>query len=955
MGSDAPPPRGVWVWAWAGAGVLLALDAGLSSALAGVRAGVPASVALRVAGYAAAAGAQWLAASSRGKQQNQKENQKQKEEEGVDGWSLAGVLAVMVASEVALGVSASGLLARVPEAWWARFPGAAAGALAGRGWPLVTAPTPLAPLAPGREAAMTFALLAVLHAEAVAVHRAMARWGEARGGGRSVVELPGVHEHALTRRSAASGVATGGKKGKKGEGCTLCARKVARSEAGYYECVRCAFYVCADCLAARERMETPPLPADPARGGEGPGAGGGDASGADADDGVPPAAAVAYEVTPLRYVGYVVSVARSSWMAVVGALAGAVVSQGCRSRLPGLRGGLVDAAMDGEGGDFWRVAGWMAACTAVPAALEPLVAVLVGVVAEHTRAVATEGLLTSLLRQELDFYDAHGSGDLVNRVAKDVEQTVRPCHALAVNALTVTLNAGLALAACCRTSWRLTALMLSLSLPTSYALSFYLQGASAAQNEISTHMGEAQDAALEGILQVRTVKTMGGEAALLSRFRTAMARAKRAGVRDTMRGGVSGSVSENFSNATYVLIGWYGALMIMDARGSPGASFAGKAGIADAAFTAGSLVSFQLSWRQFMAAVDRGGKVALNFVRAMGAARRVLQLTHRVPVIDADVGRVRVAAGAAAGTSAAASSVTTTDLLGRALPDRVLGRLDHLGRPVEVRHSIEGALRFEVVSFRYRQRWAAKVLDGFSLDIPAGTICALVGASGSGKSTAIHLLLRLYDPTSGSVLLDGTDLRDYRLRDLQPLLGFVGQETHLFSGTVADNIVYGYAGAGTDEAGLRRRIEEAARAAYAHDFIVGFPDGYDTVIGERGMRLSGGQRQRLAIARALIRQPRILLLDEATSALDAESEVQVQRALDGLLKRAASDDRPRTVVVVAHRLSTVRDADIIAVVDRGRVVEQGNHASLLARNGAYARLVATQLLPVPGGRPNPAT
>jgi subfamily B ATP-binding cassette protein MsbA len=238
-----------------------------------------------------------------------------------------------------------------------------------------------------------------------------------------------------------------------------------------------------------------------------------------------------------------------------------------------------------------------------------------------------------------------------------------------------------------------------------------------------------------------------------------------------------------------------------------------------------------------------------------------------------------------------------------------------------------GAIRFSGVRFAYDERTPA--LDGVDLDVPAGRTVALVGPSGAGKSTILNLIPRFYDVAGGSVAIDGTDVRNATLASLRANIALVSQEISLFDDTVRANITYGRPDA--DEAA----VIAAARGAAAHDFITGLPDGYDTLVGEHGVRLSGGQRQRLAIARAMIKNAPILLLDEATSALDTESERQVQTALKTLMQG-------RTTVVIAHRLSTIVDADLIYVVDEGRVIEAGRHAELLQRPGTYARLWALQ-------------
>uniref|UniRef100_UPI0038F6E148 ABC transporter ATP-binding protein n=1 Tax=Micromonospora chalcea TaxID=1874 RepID=UPI0038F6E148 len=260
---------------------------------------------------------------------------------------------------------------------------------------------------------------------------------------------------------------------------------------------------------------------------------------------------------------------------------------------------------------------------------------------------------------------------------------------------------------------------------------------------------------------------------------------------------------------------------------------------------------------------------------------------------------------------------------------------EYLDLPVEVAEparpvpldpaTARGHLRIEDVTFSYPGSDTA-ALAGVSLDVPAGTSLALVGETGSGKSTLAALISRLHDPDAGRITIDGIDLRDLRPADLAAVVGVVSQETYLLHGTVRANLRYARPDA-TDA-----DIEAAARAARIHDLISALPDGYDTMVGSRGHRFSGGEQQRLAIARTLLRDPRILVLDEATSALDTETERAVQRALDELA-------RGRTVVTIAHRLSTVRDADRIAVLDHGRIVESGTHDALLDRRGRYAALV----------------
>jgi subfamily B ATP-binding cassette protein MsbA len=238
---------------------------------------------------------------------------------------------------------------------------------------------------------------------------------------------------------------------------------------------------------------------------------------------------------------------------------------------------------------------------------------------------------------------------------------------------------------------------------------------------------------------------------------------------------------------------------------------------------------------------------------------------------------------------------------------------------------------FRDVTFQYEDRDRRHILRHVSFEVPVGQVVAIVGLSGAGKTTLVNLIPRFYDVTEGAILVDGVDIRDVTLASLRAQIGMVTQDTVLFDDTIAANIAYGSPGAS------RERIEAAARAAHAHEFVHTLPEGYETRIGERGQRLSGGQRQRLAIARALLKDPPILVLDEATSSLDAESEHLVQDALVRLMEN-------RTSFVIAHRLSTVRRADAIIVLERGTVREIGRHDELLARpNGVYARLYALQM------------
>jgi ATP-binding cassette subfamily B protein len=309
--------------------------------------------------------------------------------------------------------------------------------------------------------------------------------------------------------------------------------------------------------------------------------------------------------------------------------------------------------------------------------------------------------------------------------------------------------------------------------------------------------------------------------------------------------------------------------------------------VSNGELTLGELTSFLVY--TLLVAFSLGGLSDLwaDFNKAGGAAARVFELLDRAPSIAASGGE----------------------------------------RPARV----EGRVELRDVRFTYPTRKDAPVLRGIDLTIAPGEVVALVGPSGSGKSTLAALLMRLYDPDRGEIRLDGRDLRALDPEWLRRQIGVVAQEPLLFSCSIADNIRYGRATATDDEVAL------AAKVANAHDFVSRFPDGYATLVGERGVQLSGGQKQRVAIARALLKDPRLLVLDEATSALDAESEHLVKEALDRLREG-------RTTLVIAHRLSTVKDAHRVLVIDGGTIVQSGEHAALMAEDGLYRRLVERQFV-----------
>jgi ABC transporter fused permease/ATP-binding protein len=362
-------------------------------------------------------------------------------------------------------------------------------------------------------------------------------------------------------------------------------------------------------------------------------------------------------------------------------------------------------------------------------------------------------------------------------------------------------------------------------------------------------------------------------------------------VREKREGERYGDGVEKYFGDSITLASWRGLFMAtLTFAGSVGIAivvWSGGHQIVEGTLTAGSLVSFLLY--TLMVATSLGSLAGLwgSLQSAAGATERLFQIVDEVPGIQDPASPKELPAGA--------------------------------------------SIAFEHVDFAYPSRKEEPVLHDVDFTIKEGELVAIVGRSGAGKSTLTALVQRFYDPTGGRVVVNGVDVKDVKLALLRRTMATVAQEPVLFSGTIEENIAYARPGATLAE------VKQAAREAHAHDFIMGFEKGYDTLVGERGVKLSGGQRQRIAIARAILADPKILMLDEATSNLDAESEALVQEALGRLM-------RGRTTLVIAHRLSTVRDADRILVFDHGRIVEHGSHDDLMLRRGIYHKLVEHQLV-----------
>ncbi|KAF2316201.1 hypothetical protein GH714_041542 [Hevea brasiliensis] len=489
-----------------------------------------------------------------------------------------------------------------------------------------------------------------------------------------------------------------------------------------------------------------------------------------------------------------------------------------------------------------------------------------------------ERMLSQILTFEVGWFDQdeNSSGAICSRLAKDanvVRSLVGDRMALVVQTVSaVTIACTMGLVI----AWRLAVVMIAVQ--PLIIVCFYTRRVllkSMSQKAIKAQ-DESTKVAAEAVSNLRTITAFSSQDRILRMLEKAQEGPQRESIRQSLFAGVGLGTSQSLMSCTWALDFWYGGRLIAE-----------------------GYISAKALFETFMVLVSTGRVIA-------------------------DAGSMTT--DLAKGSDAVGSVFTVLDRYTKIEPE------DSDGFKPE---TIMGNVELRDVDFAYPARPDVIIFKGFSINIEAGKSTALVGQSGSGKSTIIGLIERFYDPIRGTVKIDGRDIKSYHLRSLRKYIALVSQEPTLFAGTIRENIVYG-APNKNDES----EIIDAAKAANAHDFIAGLKDGYDTWCGDRGVQLSGGQKQRIAIARAILKNPAVLLLDEATSALDSQSEKVVQDALQRVMVG-------RTSVVVAHRLSTIQNCDLIAVLDKGQMVEQGTHSSLLARGptGAYFSLVSLQRTP----------
>ncbi|AKH17754.1 ABC transporter ATP-binding protein [Deinococcus soli (ex Cha et al. 2016)] len=564
------------------------------------------------------------------------------------------------------------------------------------------------------------------------------------------------------------------------------------------------------------------------------------------------------------------------WVFVVGVVA-TLISSGLNLVFPALFGRLIDASFLKVGStdtsQLDRTVVALLGIFALSAVFGAAQSFLLSRVGAGVVADLRRAVFAHLLTLSPRFFGEHKTGDLTSRLTSDVGtvQTVTSTALAQLAAQSVSLVGAVALLV--TTSPRLSLLTLAV-IPLVIGTAVTIgRRIRRVSREVQDAVAGANASAEEAISGVRVVQSFTAEGLEEGRYGQGVTQSFLAALKRARLQALMAGVMSFLTFGALAVVLWYGGRLVM----------AGS-------LTPGNLVTFLFYALQVGGTVVALTGVFNQFQEALGASGRIFEL----------------------------------------LDER--SDLPQPAQPAPLARA-EGRVSFDGVSFTYDgdsvEGGRAAVLRGVTLDVPAGQVVALVGPSGAGKTTLVNLIPRFWDVTGGTLRVDGRDVRDYALADLRAQVGLVPQETLLFSGSIRENILYGRPGARPDE------VEAAARAANAHEFITAFPQGYDTVVGERGVKLSGGQRQRVAIARAILKDPRILILDEATSALDNESEALVQAALERLMQG-------RTTFVIAHRLSTIRNADRILVMDAGRVTEDGTHAQLLAAGGLYRDLYELQ-------------
>jgi ATP-binding cassette, subfamily B, multidrug efflux pump len=526
--------------------------------------------------------------------------------------------------------------------------------------------------------------------------------------------------------------------------------------------------------------------------------------------------------------------------------------------------------------------GWSAAALIGLTALKGVLTFFQGrwteVVAQSVAFDLRNAIQTKLTLLSFSFHDQSETGQLLSRAVQDVER-IRFLTGRAT--MRIVESAFLALGTAAILAWmnpRL-ALLVTLALPLLVHRAYYIGSRLRPLGvRIQDQLGVLTTRLEQNLRGTRVVKAFAQEPAEIERFERENERWFELSNQSVRVQAVHGPLLDLIANLGTVAIIWYGGTLVVQNE-----------------LSLGELVAFSAYLGQLFNPIRMVGNIIPAMAMAASSAQRIFEILDAVPDVH--------------------------DLPGaKPLPP------------------IRGEVRFENVSFSYAG--TRTVLDQVNLHVQPGQVIALLGATGSGKTTITNLIPRFYDPTGGRILIDGHDIRHVTMQSLRSQIGMVLQETTLFIGSIYDNIAFGRFAQASQEGGgrepTRAEVIEAAKAAQAHDFIEEMPRGYDTIVGERGVTLSGGQKQRVALARALLTNPRILILDDATASVDSETERLIQQALDRLMEN-------RTAFVIAHRLSTVRRADLILVMEKGQIAARGTHQQLLAESPLYAEVYERQL------------
>mmetsp|Transcript_2359 Transcript_2359/g.6212 ORF Transcript_2359/g.6212 Transcript_2359/m.6212 type:complete len:921 (-) Transcript_2359:77-2839(-) len=516
-------------------------------------------------------------------------------------------------------------------------------------------------------------------------------------------------------------------------------------------------------------------------------------------------------------------------------------------------------------------------------------------------------LMDALLIQDIGFYDITKAGDIMSRLSNDTS-LVGDQVTLNINVLLRSVVQAIGILIFMVTlSWQLSILAF-ISVPVITILSkWYGSFIRSLAKVMQKKLADANAVSEAAISSMRTVRSFDAGPTEFEEFRTIMNRYLALNLKSAIAYSGYATIATSLPQLVTALVIYYGGLMIRTG-----------------AISSGDLVSFLLYLQSLSDAFASIGAIFSSLTMAVGAADKVFELMARKP-------RMKLPSAENSGPSGGHRQGGDTSLV---------ASRRHIGKAPT---TCNGRIIIDNVKMSYPARPKRTILNGMSLQIPAGKIVALCGSSGGGKSSILSLIQNIYQQYAGKIMIDDTEIHELSPSWLARHVSIVSQEPTLFARSIKRNIMYGLEG--SDAEPTDDEIENVAKLANAHDFISKMPQKYETEVGDRGVQLSGGQKQRIAIARALIRKPKILLLDEATSALDAESEHMVQQSIDHMLQtNRGADGTGTTVVIVAHRLSTIRNADIIYVIKEGRLVEQGNHAALMAKSGgAYNALVRRQM------------